>query len=461
MGDEVRRLEALRYDDGSGVSAPSVAAAFELSYRQLDKDAARLFRLLPTDPGPDVSTAAAAALAGWPPGRTRAVLGRLTRAHLVDVGSGGASRWRMHDLLRLYARQLFGPDTGERDHAADQLLIYYLKRTDAADTHLRALKGTPVPTDFANRADALEWLDEERPNLVAAVAMAAAIGQDQIAINLPLALSQYLDRRRRFDDLLTALAISLHCARRQADLTNEAAVLTSFGLALAEVRRFEEAMDALQNAVAIFRETGDQAHQEMALGNLGLALAEVGRFEEAVSAHQEGLAICRETGYRRGEGMALGNLGLALAGVGRFEEAVSAHQECLAICQETGDVYGEGIAQDSLGLALVEVGRSQEAVSAHQNGAAIIREVGDRHREGMALNNLGITLQRVGLFEEAVSAHQAAVAIFREASDRHREGLALNNLGQALREARRFEEAIDALQAAAAIFRETGEEARR
>ena len=52
MADEVRRLEALRYDDGGGVSAPSVAAAFELSYRQLDEDAARLFRLLPADPGP-------------------------------------------------------------------------------------------------------------------------------------------------------------------------------------------------------------------------------------------------------------------------------------------------------------------------------------------------------------------------------------------------------------------------
>jgi hypothetical protein len=60
MSDEVRRLETLRYDDGGGVSAPSVAAAFDLSYRQLDEDAARMFRLLPACPGPDVSTAAAA-----------------------------------------------------------------------------------------------------------------------------------------------------------------------------------------------------------------------------------------------------------------------------------------------------------------------------------------------------------------------------------------------------------------
>ena len=85
LADEIGRLEALRYDDGSGTSAPSVAAAFELSYRQLDEAAARVFRLLPVNPGPDVSTAAVAALAGWPAGEARQVIGRLARAHLVEA----------------------------------------------------------------------------------------------------------------------------------------------------------------------------------------------------------------------------------------------------------------------------------------------------------------------------------------------------------------------------------------
>ena len=128
LADEVGRLEALRYDDGSGTSAPSVAAAFELSYRQLDADAARVFRLLPVNPGPDVSTAAAAALAGWPLGEARAVIGRLARAHLVEAGRRRAGRWRMHDLLRLYARRLSDAEAAadEREQARDRLLGYYL-----------------------------------------------------------------------------------------------------------------------------------------------------------------------------------------------------------------------------------------------------------------------------------------------------------------------------------------------
>ena len=84
LADEIGRLDLLRYDDGSGTSAPSVAAAFDLSYRRLDAAAARLFRLLPVNPGPDISVAAAAALAEEPEEVTRMVLGRLARAHLAE-----------------------------------------------------------------------------------------------------------------------------------------------------------------------------------------------------------------------------------------------------------------------------------------------------------------------------------------------------------------------------------------
>ena len=46
LAAESKRLQRLRYDDGSGMGAPSVAATFELSYRRLDETSARVFRLL-------------------------------------------------------------------------------------------------------------------------------------------------------------------------------------------------------------------------------------------------------------------------------------------------------------------------------------------------------------------------------------------------------------------------------
>ena len=456
VADEVRRLETLRYDDGSGVSAPSVAAAFELSYRQLDQDAARLFRLLPADPGPDVSTEAAAELAGWPANQARAALGRLTRAHLVEAGSV-RGRWRMHDLLRLYARQVPDGDAGEREQAVARLLAWYLRRADAADDHLRALADSSTPPEFTGRGDALAWLDAERPSLVAAVTMAAATGRHQEAMALPLCLGEYLAWRRRFDDWLAVLAVSRDSARQLNDKGNEAAALNNLGLALREVRRFEEAISAHQDAAAIDRQTGDRHSEGMALNNLGAALREVGRFEEAVSAHQDAAAIYRETGDRHCEGTALGNLGLALREVGRFDEAVSAHQDAVAIFRETGDRHGEGMALNNLGLALEDVRRFEEAISAHQDAAAIYRETGDRHREGRALNNLGLALAGVRRFEEAIACYQQSLAAKREAADLYGEGRTLDNLGNAYQKMEQTDRAAASWRKAAAAMRDTGE----
>jgi tetratricopeptide (TPR) repeat protein len=456
LDDEVRRVETLRCDDGGGVGAPSVAAAFELSYRRLDEDAARLFRLLPASPGPDASTAAAAELAGWPVDRARAVIGRLARAHLVEA-AGRPGRWRMHDLLRLYARQLSEADQGDRDQATGRVLDYYLSRTDAADDSLRALAGQPMAAEFTGRDDALAWLDEEWPNLIAAVTVAAATGRDQIAMCLPLILSDYALWRRRFGDWLAVLAVSRDCARRRSDRAREAASLDDLGLALRNVRRFEESISAHQDAIAIYRETGDRYGEGTALNRLGGALREVRRFEESINAHQDAIAIYRETGNRRGEGTALNNIGLAMRHEQRFEESINAHQDAVAIYRETGDRHGEGAALSNLGVELAVVRRFKEAISALQDAIAIYREAGDRHGEGTALDSLGMALAEVRRFAEAISAHQDAVVIFREAGDRHGEGMALHNLGAALVEVRRFEEAIDCFQQDVAICWETGD----
>jgi hypothetical protein len=79
LADETQRLEALRYDDGSGASGPSVAAAFGLSCARLDETSARLFRLLAIAPGLDVSTETAAVLADRQQAATRQVLSGLAR----------------------------------------------------------------------------------------------------------------------------------------------------------------------------------------------------------------------------------------------------------------------------------------------------------------------------------------------------------------------------------------------
>ena len=198
---------------------------------------ARVFRLLPADPGPDLSTAAAAALADWPAAEARAALGRLARAHLVEAGQRAAAGGgcmtccactpaRCATLSDRRARPGHGTGCSTGTTVTRTRPMIICGRCPA----------NQCPTGFTGRDDALAWLDAERPNLVAAVAMAAATGRDQ-------------DRRRPAarpwsstwhggGGSTTGLPswISRDTARRLGDRRNEAIALNDLGLALREVR---------------------------------------------------------------------------------------------------------------------------------------------------------------------------------------------------------------------------------
>jgi tetratricopeptide (TPR) repeat protein len=383
LASESARLERLRYDDGGGPGAPSVAAAFELSYRGLEEIPARIFR-------PDISTATAAVLAGIPVGEVRRVLAGLARAHLAEAAPAAGGRWRIHDLLRLYAQRLSDEhaDADGREQARDRLLGYYLDMAGAADGHLRALPGVIAPGVSAGRDEALAWLDAERLSLIAAVTLAASTGRDQIAMPLPLRLAVYFGWRRRFDDRLSTAGVSRDAARRLGDRAGEATALNNIGLALRNLRRFTEAVAAHRDAAAIYRQTGDRSGEGGALSNLGLVLQEVRRFNEAITAQRDAAALFQETGDRHLEGMALSNLGSVLSQARRFEEAITAQQEAAAIFREIGDRHSQGMALGNLGTAMREMERFDEAIAAHQEAAAIFREAGDQHSESVALGNL-------------------------------------------------------------------------
>ena len=371
LGAEHTRMESSGHEYRTGPGASSIAAALGLSYRRLTEPAARMFRLLPLNPGPDMSTAAAAALSDLQVNEARRILVGLARVYLIESAPRAEGRWRMHALVRAYAQQLSDAhaEADRREQSRDRLLSYYLNMTAAASDYLRVLPGMDEPEEFANRDGALAWLDLERDSLTAAVVMAADSGRDQVAVSLPLLLADYFAQRQRFGDLLATTTVSLDAARRLDDRDREGDALTNLGGALLEMRRFGDAVTVHQDAVAIFRETGDRQGEGDALNNLGLALHGMVRLDEAVTAHQDAAAIFRETGDRQGEGKALNNLGLALFGVGRLDEAVTAHQDAAAIFRETGDRHREGKALTNLGDALREAGRSAEAATAQQDPA--------------------------------------------------------------------------------------------
>ncbi|MBO2445981.1 DUF3856 domain-containing protein [Actinomadura barringtoniae] len=411
LGDETTRLS--RIDD----DRPGLHAAFTLSYQALPTDQQRMFRLITLNPGPHISTTAAAATALLWPDEGERLVERLAEAHLIEA-SEPYGWWRMHDLVRQYATSLghHHATTDHRDQALERLLEHYLDTTRAAAAHLDPAVADPAALGFGTREQALEWLDTEIDNLVAAVYTAAG-PRPEITVALPLHLGDYLEWRRWFSDWITLTTLACDTANRTYDQPNEATAWNNLGNALRRVGRGEEAITACETALDIFRELGYQHREAMAWNNLGLALRQVGRYEEAISACQTALDIYRRTGDRHREAGAWGNLGLALEQVGRDEEAITAHQTALDIFCELGHRRHQAMAWNNLGNALQRVERFEEAITAHQTALDLHRETGDRHSEARALVGLGGVLRQIGHGDQAVQAHTQAAALFDELGD--------------------------------------------
>jgi hypothetical protein len=160
LADEIaaERSPPLSYNDSDPL-LPSVEAAFELSYGQLDGTSARVFRLLALIDD-DISTDAAAVLADLPVDDVRRMLYGLARAHLVEVAPGGTGRWRMHDLVRLYAKKLSDAqaDADGREEARDRLLRY-LNTADHSSAQPEPARYGPEPVgrDFYTTTDSVGY----------------------------------------------------------------------------------------------------------------------------------------------------------------------------------------------------------------------------------------------------------------------------------------------------------------
>ncbi len=452
------RLEALAYEQ------VTVRAAFDLSYRDLPEDHARLFRLLSAAPGPDVSPDVAAVVADQPASRVRRGLAGLARAHLIQHGTT-TNRWQMHRLIRLYATEQaeLHAEQDHRDAAITRVLDHYLTTVQAAvppaaDCPLLALAGAGTVDRFADRDQARAWLQAERPNLVAAVALAAATSHLETATQLSSSLCEFLFRHRYLDDWLSTAEIAVSAARKLGDRHCEGETLTKLGNALRDVGRVKEAIPSLKQAVTIFRDLSDRYNEGTTLGALGLALRQAGRVEEAITTLQQAVTIFRELDQRDHlESIALDILGLALRQAGRVEEAITSLQQAVTIYRATGDWYGEGIALANLGLALRQVGRVEEAIHSLEQAVTIYHERYDQRSEDLTVDGLGVTMLWVRRADEAIPSLQQAATIFGEINDRYHQGIALDILGQALRRLHRFEEAIADLKQAVAIYHDISE----
>jgi DNA-binding SARP family transcriptional activator/tetratricopeptide (TPR) repeat protein len=416
----------------------SVAAAFDLSYRDLTPGPQRLFRRLGLVPGPSFDAYAAAALADTSAEEARRSLEELYNQHLITEPAPG--RYQLHDLLRQHARTLAAADDpAESSAATERLMNYYAHTATAAGRYIptgTVIESRPPPgrppscaPPLTTRQRAAAWLATEHPNLHAAADHAAAQAMPLHAIAIAAAMAGFLRGHGNWDQAAALHRTALTAARQAGDMAGQAGALDNLGLLKWLAGDFPAAAASHQKALALYRDLGDQPGQVYALNHLGLVHRETGNYPAAMISHQQALALAHSADDRRAEAVTLSDLGAVQELTGDYPAAATSLEQALALYRDVGDRPGQVYALVELG-AVQRLTRDLAAATASLNQAlALARRLGDRPGQAWALNDLGLVQQLTGHYQAAAS-HREALALFRAFGHRPGEAEALNGLAE-------------------------------
>ncbi|MFD0776946.1 hypothetical protein ACFQZ2_23675, partial [Streptomonospora algeriensis] len=197
--------------------------------------------------------------------RARRLLEQLAAASLVQRLRH--DRYRMHDLLRVYAAERFRDEEPDGREAAvvGRLGAWYLASVrDAVRAVLPNFRFVPLEgyeqggtQEFGSAADAVAWFAAERENVMQTLRAALDARLDDLAWRLPATAYPLFEYGWHWSDWRELHLIGLEAARAQGDRYGETRNL--IGLADAEWSRgeVESGPGGYEAALACARESGD------------------------------------------------------------------------------------------------------------------------------------------------------------------------------------------------------------
>ncbi|GAB2852816.1 AfsR/SARP family transcriptional regulator [Lentzea nigeriaca] len=346
LSDERHRLDELTMGD------LEVRATFGPSYEALPPDAATAFRRLGLLGATDVASWTVGVLAG---GDGERLVERLVEANLLDevgLDATGEPRYRLHDLLAVYAAELVRAEDEQVVAAAMRAYVdLLLTIVDVAVEDWTGGDELPmrpiVPSTALDRAEIERlaangegFLVSEMVNIERAITYCLRENWVQDAANLVdrafLFLDVYYshDRVLQLRELLKEAAFSdgeeLIAWRSQLDLVAPRITRGVTEEQLAELSRCADAFEAMDAQAELAASLGSLTYYTMVLtGQPQVALA-----ERAVAAG-------RASGVRNLRTSTLRELGTMLATEGRYAESMRVMDEALAITRDANGPLNE------------------------------------------------------------------------------------------------------------------------
>ncbi|MFY1671316.1 tetratricopeptide repeat protein [Plantactinospora sp. WMMB334] len=393
LTEDGRRLRSL-----GGHGDISIQSVFDLSYQELSEPGARCYRALGLHPGPEFGLDVVAAALGV--GRQEAVgmLDALLEANLLDETT--EDRYKLHDLIRLHARQCAETDP---DHPllTRRIIEWYLAGVSAADRLLTPYRRKDPDNPFvssetsivglSDRDGALAWLERERVNLVAAVRHAALHDQPLLAWQISDAMWPLFHYHRHHRDRLQVDRIAVECAQQLHDRDRETKMLRRWAFAHFDLAQFDMARQLFERCLRLCNETADGYGTASAVEGLGLVALAQHQYPQAAALFTRQLRLCLDSGEPRRTGLALLNLATVANESARHQQALTHLDDAAAIFASLGDVdpYNDARIRIEAGRALGRLGDRRPAREKLTHALADMRRLGSPRGQAQALHRLG------------------------------------------------------------------------
>lgn len=395
----------------------SVHAAFDSSYQALPARTARLYRLLSPIPGPDFGPDLAAATAGIGLAEATRLLRELTEASLVEESAG--QRLRLHDLVRLHAREQTRGD--EHRAALARAVGWYLTRAVTADAvigpgrwHLNPMyqRAHTAASAYEGPPDALAWLESELPGLLAATRAAHDEGLHEQAWQLCEAMWGLFCFRKYFHIWVETHLLGLASAQACHDMRAEGRMHIQLGLAYLNLGQADQARDRFASALTLARHDQHAMGEGTALEHLGLTDLTQGRTDAAIDAFGQARDVFERIGVPRGVLGLTRHIGDAHREAGRPEQAIEHLLEARRLAVALPDAYNEARCLTGLGRAYLDTGQPGQAERALAEALAIMTRLGARYEQARVRASLATALVQLGEVAQAREHLTEALAIY-------------------------------------------------
>jgi hypothetical protein len=194
------------------------------------------------------------------------LLRELENASLIQQHA--PSRYRMHDLVRLYTTDTVHQVLGDNSLTAAirRVLQFYLPTAHACDRvldpHAQRIRFDPPDADVrpdtvADHATAMGWFIAEYPCLLAALRTAVDRGWDSIVWQMAWVLHTFQQRQGHLQNNLASWRAGHRAAERLEDRAVQVLASRMVGAACARAGRHREAAVHLRRALGLAEQAGD------------------------------------------------------------------------------------------------------------------------------------------------------------------------------------------------------------